>query len=45
MFGFELDDEPNHYMKSKLVGGFNPIEKYHIVKLEIFPIFRGENNI
>ena len=26
-----------------LVGGFNPLETYHIVKLEIFPNFRDEN--
>ena len=26
-----------------LVGGFNPFEKYYIVKMEIFPNFRGEN--
>ena len=30
-------------VKLLLVGGFNPFEKYYIVKLEIFPKVRGEN--
>ena len=29
-------------VNSKLVGGFNPSEKYYIVKLDHFPKVRGE---
>ena len=35
---------PTHYIPL-LVGGFNPSEKYHIVKLDHFPSFGWKENI
>ena len=36
--------QAKHYLrKAKLIGGFNPSEKYFLVKLHHFPKVRGEN--